>query len=408
MDLGDGYGHLGYSTLVHPGDTWEDMRDSLRTFVPQVKERFCPNDPLAVSLRLSNASVERLVADPAEVAALASFLRDQDLYIFTINAFPYGSFKGTTVKERVYEPDWTTLDRVRYTTDIARLLVEITREDIEPSIQTAPLAFQPKVVNEAYVSAFTENILQVVGFLMNLESETGKRVKLALEPEPACYLETIPGTIDYFSTHIFTASAARRVADHSGQPLSNAYQGIRRHLGVVLDIGHQSVQFEDIAEDLAMLDDAGIPVFKLQPAAALDIPVVDDAVISDLERFTGTIYLSQTTQKRDGELTRFLNLEDAILEYRSDPGPRWWRTHFHVPVFLDDLGPFKTTRAGIDAALAVHATRPVSDHVEIETYTWDVLPDHLKTGDIVDYVVRELEYVRDQFLSARSSIGTGT
>ena len=95
------------------------------------------------------------------------------------------------------------------------------------------------------------------------------------------------------------------------------------------------------------------------------------------------------------------------MEYRSDPGPRWWRTHFHVPVFLDDLGPFKTTRAGIDAALAVHATRPVSDHVEIETYTWDVLPDHLKTGDIVDYVVRELEYVRDQFQSARSSIGTG-
>ena len=139
MDLGDGYGHLGYSTLVHPGDTWEDMRDSLHTFVPQVKERFCPNDPLAVSLRLSNASVERLVADPAEVAALASFLRDQDLYIFTINAFPYGSFKGTTVKERVYEPDWTTVDRVRYTTDIARLLVDITREDIEPSIQTAPL-----------------------------------------------------------------------------------------------------------------------------------------------------------------------------------------------------------------------------------------------------------------------------
>ena len=164
----------------------------------------------------------------------------------------------------------------------------------------------------------------------------------------------------------------------------------------MFDICHQSVAFEDITDDLNLLTEAGIPIFKLQEAAALMVPEVTPEIVTELRRYTGTIYLSQTTERRDGVLTRFLNLEDAIAAWEADPGPREWRTHFHVPVFLADLGPFKTTRSGIDAALAVHAATPLSTHLEIETYTWDVLPDHLKTGDITEYVVRELEYVRDE------------
>ncbi|MEI6868067.1 MAG: hypothetical protein WCK62_06185, partial [Actinomycetes bacterium] len=123
---------------------------------------------------------------------------------------------------------------------------------------------------------------------------------------------------------------------------------------------------------------------------------VTPEIVEELKKYTGTIYLSQTTELRDGKITRFLNLEDAINAWEADPGPREWRTHFHVPVFLKDLGPFQTTRGGIDAALKVHAKTPLSTHLEIETYTWDVLPDHLKTGDISEYVIRELEYVRDE------------
>jgi hypothetical protein len=116
--------------------------------------------------------------------------------------------------------------------------------------------------------------------------------------------------------------------------------------------------------------------------------------VAAIERFTDTIYLSQTTESRGGELTRMLNLSDAIAAWRADPsGQREWRTHFHVPVFLDDLGEFRTTRPGIEAALAVHAETPLSDHLEIETYTWDVLPATYKSGDITDYVSRELEWM---------------
>jgi hypothetical protein len=405
MDLGNGLGHLTYSTLVHPGDTWDEMRASLETYVPEVKRRFCPDAPMGVSLRISNASAERLIADAQERAWVREFLDANDLYVYTVNAFPFGPFKGEVVKEQVYEPDWTTEARTQYTMNVARILSEITGPEVEPTIQTAPLAFRPKVSGDDYVEAFTDNLLRVVAFLMNLEKETGRRVKLALEPEPYCFLETIEETVEYFTAYVYTTKAALRIAELSGQPLAEVFQGVRRYLGVVFDICHQSVEFEDITEDLQMLVDAAIPIYKLQEASALNVPDVTDEIVAELKRYTGTIYLSQTTELRDGVITRYLNLEDAIAAYESDPGPRSWRTHFHVPVFLDDLGPFRTTRDGIDAALAFHAATPLSTHLEIETYTWDVLPDHLKTGDITEYVVRELEYVRDEL--GRHAASTG-
>ena len=394
MYLGRRLGHLAYSMLVHPGDTWPEMRESLETYAPAVKARVSPNDAYGVSLRLSASSVETLTADPEERQRLRRWLDDRDMYVYTVNAFPYGPFKGDLVKEKVYEPDWTTEDRLRYTIGVAEILAEITGPDVEPSIQTAPLAFRPNVTGEGYVADFTDNLLRAVAFLMELERRTGRRVKLALEPEPFCFLETIADVVGYFETSVYSAPAARRLGELSGEPLSEVHGALRRHLGVVFDICHQSVAFEDIEADLDVLAAAGIPVFKLQAAAALLIPEVTPAIVEELRKYTGTIYLSQTTELRGEQLTRFLNLEDAIAAWESDPGPREWRTHFHVPVFLEDLGPFRTTRSGIDAAMAAHVKAPVSTHLEIETYTWDVLPEHLKSGDITEYVVRELDYVR--------------
>jgi hypothetical protein len=404
MQLRDGLGHLTYSTLVHAGDTWQEMRDSVARYVPAVKQAVSPTQPFGVSLRLSGASASRLAKDPQERQGFAEYLESQDLYVYTVNAFPYGSFKGRTVMADVYEPDWTTEERTRYTMAVAEVLVDITGPDQQPSIQTAPLAFRPKVTGEPYVEAFTRNLLRVVAHLGDLERRTGRRVKLALEPEPFCFLETTPETVRYFEDRVYSASGTRLLASLARVPVSEAVGMLRRHLGVVFDIGHQSVAFEDIPSSLELLVGAGIPIFKLQEAAALWIPEVTPEAVQELHRFTDTIYLSQTTERRDGELIRYLNLTDAIEAWRSSPhGPREWRTHFHVPVFLDEIGGFRTTRSGIEAALRMHAETPLSDHLEIETYTWDVLPAHLKTGDITDYVSREIEWVRDQLFAGRTS-----
>jgi hypothetical protein len=178
--------------------------------------------------------------------------------------------------------------------------------------------------------------------------------------------------------------------------MDTAISALRRHLGVTFDIGHQAVGFEDIPVSLQKLVDAGIPIVKLQEAASMYIGEVTDEKIAALQRFTKTIYLSQTAECRGDHLEHYLNLEDAMKSWETDKTPRQWRTHFHVPVFLEDLGPMKSTRFALEQALAMHKQTPLSRHLEIETYTWDVLPDHLKTGDIVEYVCRELEWVKGQ------------
>jgi hypothetical protein len=398
MDLGGGLGHLTYSTLVHPGDTWEEMWTSLNTYVPKVKARVAPNQRFGVSLRLSADSAATLVKSKPEREKLKKFLGDNDMYLYTVNAFPYGAFKGTVVKEQVYEPDWRSEERTRYTMNVADVLADVCTPDISPSIQSAPLGFKPRVTGDNVVASYTDHVMRVVAHLIGLEQRTGRVVTLALEPEPYCFLETTDEAVDYFTKHLYSGAAAETVAKLAHIPISEAHVALRRHLGIVFDICHQAVEYENIAECLQKLVDAGIPIFKLQEAAALHIPEVTQSIVDTLKRYSKTIYLTQTVEKKDGKLTRFLNLEDAFAAWEKAPGPREWRTHFHVPVFLDDLGPFRTTRFAIEEALRFHKLKPLSRQLEIETYTWDVLPDNLKTGDIVDYVCRELEWVRGQLV----------
>lgn len=396
MDLGGRLGHLTYSTLVHPGDTWEEMWRSLTTYVPAVKKRVCPDRPFGVSLRLSGKSAERLAADSAERARLKAFLDANDMYLYTVNAFPHGAFKGERVKEQVYEPDWRTDQRALYTMQVADILAEVAPAHIAPSIQSPPCGFKPRVTGPDVVDAYTRQVLAVVAHLVRIEERSGRTVTLALEPEPFCFMEVTAEAVDYFTRHLYADKSAETLAKAAGISVARAHAALRRHLGLVYDICHQAVEFEDIGASLASLVAAGIPVFKLQEAAALRVPEVTQELVDALTPFADTVYLTQTIEKRNGRLTRYLNLEDAFAAWKKDPGPREWRTHFHVPVFLDDLGMFKTTRFAIEEALRFHRATPVSAQLEIETYTWDVLPAHLKTGDITDYVVRELEWVQDQ------------
>ena len=398
MDLGDGLGHLSYSTLVHPGDTWPEMWDSLQKYVPQVKSRVCPDDPFGVSLRISAASAETLTGDPQQRAQLKQFLADNDMYLYTVNAFPYGPFKNTLVKERVYEPDWRSDERAVYTMQVADILAEVAPPGIDPTIQSPPLGFKPRVTGPEVVEAFTRQVIRVVAHLVKLKAERGRKVRLALEPEPYCFLETTEEALRYFNEHLYAKESVLALSQATGLSSAAADAALRDHLGMVYDICHQAVEYEDIGASLQALADAGIPVFKLQEAAAVQVPNVGPEQVEALRRFADTVYLTQTVERRNDRITRFLNLEDAFAAYERDPGPREWRIHFHVPVFLEDLGDFKTTRFAIEDALRFHKANKLSPHLEIETYTWDVLPEHLKTGDIVDYVEMELDWVKGQLV----------
>ena len=400
MDLGNGLGHLTYSTLVHPGDTWSEMWDSLNRYVPQVKARVSPKQSFGVSLRLSNSSAQTLSGDRGERERLKEFLSQNDMYLYTVNAFPYGPFKNRIVKKDVYEPDWSTDERATYTMQVADILAEVAAPHVNPSIQSPPLGFKGKVTGPEYVDEFTRHVLRVVAHMVQLEKRTGRTVTLALEPEPACFLETTVEALDSVKNHLYAAEGVRMLVSHTGLSKSEAESALRKHLGMVYDICHQAVEYEDIGASLRALADAGIPVFKLQEAAAMRVPNVTKETVEAMRPFAETVYLTQTVEKRDGKLTRFLNLEDAFAAFERDPsGKREWRTHVHVPVFLDKIGEhFETTRFAIEDALKFHKKNKLSPQLEIETYTWDVLPDSMKSGSIVDYVERELDWVKGQLV----------
>ncbi len=259
MDLGNGLGHLTYSTLVHPADNWEQLYHSLVTYLPRVKARIAGNKSFGVCIRLSASSAETLASSAAERAKLKKFLDDNDMYIYTANAFVYGHFKGDKVKEQVYEPDWRSEERTRYTINVADVLADVCLAGIVPSIQSAPLGFKPRVTDDGVVKSYTDHVLRVVAHLIALEDRTGRTVQLALEPEPYCFLETTDETIDYFTRHLYSGAAVEKLAKLAHVPISEANEALRRHLGIVYDICHQAVEYENIGASLQKLVDAGDP-----------------------------------------------------------------------------------------------------------------------------------------------------
>ena len=373
------------------------MWDSLNTYLPKVKERFSPNQSFGVCIRLAAKTAETLANSPAERDKLKKFLDQKDMYIYTANAFVYGHFKGDKVKEQVYEPDWRGEERTQYTINVANVLADICPRGIAPSIQSAPLGFKPRVTGDDVVSAYTDHVLRVVAHLIALEAKTGSTVQLALEPEPFCFLETTDETIAYFRDQLYSGAAVEKLAKLARVPISEANAALRRHLGIVYDICHQAVEFEDIPVSLQKLVDAGVPILKLQEAAALHIPEVTQRAVDTLKRYAKTIYLTQTLEKRDGKMTRYLNVDDAIAAYerirgRASGAPTSTCRSFSTISAVPHHALYHRRGARF------HKQKPVSRHLEVETYTWDMLPDSLKSNDIVDYICRELDWVRDQLV----------
>ncbi len=138
---------------------------------------------------------------------LQAFLSESDLYVFTANAFPYGSFHGTRVKEQVYEPDWRDDRRLRFSNRCAELLALLLPDGVEGSISTVPGAYKASIRTSADVARMVELIIRHAAFLHAIAEETGKQISLALEPEPCCFLETIDEAIDFFNEHLLARPA---------------------------------------------------------------------------------------------------------------------------------------------------------------------------------------------------------
>ncbi|HEY2387391.1 MAG TPA: metabolite traffic protein EboE [Candidatus Binatia bacterium] len=381
--------HLTYCTNIHAGETWPEVRRNVATHVRAVKARVAPDRPFGVGLRLSGAAATALAA-PDELAAFRTYLAESGLYVFTINGFPYGRFHGTPVKEDVYRPDWLEDERLAYTDGLARILAALVPGGCEGSISTVPGAFKARLGGAGDADAIAARIAAHVATLHDLHERQGVAIALALEPEPCCQLETIAETVAFFEDHLF-----RRQVPGLGPSASAA--ALRRHVGVCLDACHMAVEYEDPAAALAALGSRGIRVVKIQVSAGLAASVGSAVDRDALRAFAEDVYLHQVVERSAGGLLRWTDLPAALAEAERRPdATREWRIHFHVPLFREALGRFRSTQGYVRELLALVRRDAPTAHLEVETYTWDVLPEEFRTEPIADAVARELTWVVDQ------------
>ena len=393
-------GQLTYCTNVHAGADWPDMITGLRRWVPQVKAAVCPDQSFGLGLRIA-ASAAQSLTNGGKLSQLQAFLDETECHVFTINGFPYGPFHGASVKQNVYAPDWQTEERLTYTNALADILAELLSDGMEGSISTVPGSF--KAWSQGKERDIAANIVRHIAHLIDVKRRTGRTIRLALEPEPCCMLETIDETVDFFENQLFTSDSVKLLACSTGLGHGDAEAALRDLAGICYDVCHAAVEYEDADLSIAQLQAAGIKVAKLQLSSALRIPCVSPETAHHLAPFNEPVYLHQVIARHptaaNSTLKRFSDLPEAMADIDAFKGYEW-RVHFHVPVFIERLTAFETTQPFLKRILALHRARPISDHLEVETYTWDVLPDAYRGGDVATNMSRELSWVLKELTSA--------
>ncbi|PCI05694.1 MAG: sugar phosphate isomerase [Hyphomicrobiales bacterium] len=397
MHLNGTLGHLTYCTNIHAGETWAEIFDGIRKHLPAVKAELSPNAPLGLGLRLSAVAAEAL-CDAEVFAEFETFLKEGDIYIFTLNGFPYGTFHGQPVKEGAYRPDWSDPARLNYTNTLANHLAKWLPDGMEGSISTVPGTYKAWVMGSDgvdIISTIRDNIVRHVAHLIAIQNRTGKTINLALEPEPSCLIETIEETINFYSSQLFSDQAILLLGKLTGMTAGDASDALHRHIGVCYDVCHAAVEFEDAKSSLDALKDAGIKISKLQLSSALRIAEVNGDTAAQLGAMNEPIYMHQVIQNQNGNITRFTDIPFALDTVEAAQGAEW-RIHFHVPIFLEEMQDLGTTQQFLKDVLAIHKASPVTEQLEVETYTWDVLPDEYRSSGLSPMIARELSWVRGQ------------
>jgi hypothetical protein len=389
--------HLTYCTNIHAGQSWQDIRASLDDYVPAIKSAVAPSQPMGIGLRLSGEAAAT-VRQPETLAAFRDQLSALGAYVFTINAFPFGPFHGVRVKEDVYLPDWRDRERLAFTANSAAVLAGILPNGLEGSISTVPGAFKPNGRSSEAIAAMARNLMMAVADLVDLKRRTGKHIALALEPEPCCFLETTDESIAFFEGALLKPDTLDMLCGITGVGRSEAEILLRRHLGICYDVCHGSVEYEDTVAALDRLLAAGIAIPKIQLSAAMRVPAMTKDLINSVMRYNDGVYLHQSIVRRDDNLSRHVDLPDAVTAFGEGQADGEWRIHCHVPVFLADLGEISSTRSDLVATLAALRRRTRSSHLEVETYTWDVLPDNVRTGSKSADIAREIAFCRQELV----------
>lgn len=384
---------LSYCTNVHPAEDLDGVIEQLARYAGPAR-RAAGLDRLGVGLWLPAPLAGRLARDPEARARLGAALAADGLEVRTVNAFPYAAFHAEVVKRDVYRPDWTDHRRADYTLDCAEVLAELLPEGAVGSISTLPLGWRSPWTADDDALA-TAALARVSAGLRELRERTGRTVRLAIEPEPGCVLDTVDDVVDWLAPRMGRAGLDPR------DDLDAPHRIDPEFVGICLDTCHLAASFADPVEAVRRIRRAGLRVPKVQASAALHVEdPADEAARAALEAFAEPRYLHQTRAlAADGAVLRVDDLPDALDRLRTD-GP--WRVHFHVPLHLAPAAPLGATTDVLRRAVEAVRELPDGDetHLDVETYTWTVLPGD--AGDLVAGIAAELRWAAAELVGAEA------
>ena len=371
--------HLAYCTNIHRGQNWPETFQTLQQYTLRVRDRVAKGKPYAIGLRLSNQAAIEL-SNRSTLTEFQRWLEKENCYVFTINGFPHGTFHGGRVKELAYTPDWSSNERVEYTNRLFDLLAELVPSGMEGSVSTVPCSFKPLVKTQDQVAEMRRNVWRAVEHVATVSQRSGRMLHLGLEPEPLCYLETSQETAEFF---------AQMRDEHPND------ERLFRYLGVNYDTCHLAVEYEKPITALERFSANGIRISKLHFSSALKVVPSAEAKAA-LRGFIDPVYFHQVIARNaNGSLTRYIDLDEA-LRPTTVPGTEReeeWRIHFHVPLHCGVSNVFDTTVDHLLGVMDVLQKNPkLCSHIEMETYTWEVLPPELKDRDVVDQLAGEYDW----------------
>lgn len=390
--------HLTYCTNIHPGENWRITFENLQKFVPKIKKPLAPNSKFGLGLRLSNLASHELGLGK-KLQEFKEWLDENDVYVFTMNGFPYGNFHATSVKDKVHEPDWTTMERLDYTQRLFSQLAYLLPAECSGGISTSPISYKhwhkTEALKKEALTLGAKQMVQVALKLSEVEKDTGKYLHLDVEPEPDGLLENSNEVVHFFENYLIPEG--RKVFHETlGIDYKSCDRAIRRYITVCYDVCHFSLAFEEPLDTFEKLESYGIQIGKIQISAALKI-LFDNggnnaAIWKALSQFDEPVYLHQVTKKENGSVVTYPDLSH-VLENRNEENEL--RAHFHVPVFLEKFDSLHSTQDHILKVIEILNKKTISEHLEVETYTWDVLPLALKQ-ELSDSIIREIQWVQER------------
>jgi len=392
-------GHLTYCTNIHSGETWQDHFAALKNNFPGIKAKLSPGKPMGLGLRLSDVASLELIKE-TNLSVFKQWLADNDVYVFTMNGFPYGNFHQARVKDQVHAPDWTTTDRLNYTLRLFDILSQLLPDGMDGGVSTSPLSyrhwFDTSNNLEVAKNTATGNILKIAEYLVAISTTTGKLLHLDIEPEPDGMLENGQEFIDWYENYLLPAGVPM-FAEKYDISFDEAALLIKAHICLCYDVCHFAIGYEPHAQMIDTLNEKGIKIGKIQISAALKSLMDSDSEVRSLKAsafaaFNEPVYLHQVVARTSGNnLLRYRDLPEALAN-AANSYVLEWRAHFHVPVFEKNFGLLESTQDDIVEVLALHVKNNITKHLEVETYTWEVLSDELKVP-LQQSIIREIEWV---------------